>query len=583
MTRTDTFVVGTLVLVLALVAGLIGVPALQLSSSTSSFAPGPRASGAAAATRPYIEGALGAPVSVTPLTARTQVDRDLVALLFSGLLRNGPNGTLVPDLAERWSVDPTGKTWTVDLREDARWHDGEPVTSDDVLFTIETLQDSAYTGPSSTSWSEVTVTASGPRRVVFSLQTPLGGFLQALTQPLAPAHLLADVPIEGLADDPFGRQPLGSGPFALVELTDQLASLVPAGEFVAPEADASDDPPSPDSPDSLTTPAPSGRPSRPQPYLAGIEFRFYTDPAKLASDFRAGTLDVASGISRQEAAQLGSEAGTRLLRYPGATLTAVLLNLRPSHPEFASPAVRTALLQAIDRVRLIDEAYAMSAASATGPIPPSSPMFDAAADPVVSYDRFGASKALTKAGWTHKDDGWYLPKAKKPITLEVVSPTEGTNPGLFAAAESVVRDWTALGFAVTHMPLPPGQFVTDRLATGTFQVAVVDVTVGLDPDLYPLLASSQTLTGGSNVMGVQDPALDTLLAKARAPGPDAARVKAYSALQKQLAKGRYLLPLAFADEVVVARDTLEGPVLRQASDPSDRFWDVLTWRLAVDR
>ena len=583
MTRTDTFVVGSLVLVLALVAGLIGVPALQLSSSTSSFAPAPRASGPAAETRPYIEGALGAPVSVTPLTARTQVDRDLVALLFSGLLRNGPNGTIVPDLAERWSVDKTGTTWTVDLREDARWHDGEPVTSDDVLFTIETLQDPSYTGPSSTSWSEVTVTASGPRRVVFSLQTPLGGFLQALTQPLAPAHLLADVPVEELADDPFGRQPLGSGPFALVELTDQTASLVPAGDFVVPEEDPAADPSSPVAPDSLTTPAPSGRPSRPQPYLPGIEFRFYTDPGKLAADFRAGTLDGASGISRQEAAQLGAGAGTRLLRYPGATLTAVLLNLRPSHPEFASPAVRTAFLQAIDRVRLIDEAYAMSAASATGPIPPSSPMFDAAADPVVSYHRVGASKALTKAGWAHKDDGWYLPKATKPLTLEVVSPTEGTNPGLFVAAEAVVRDWTALGFKVTHTPLPPGQFVTDRLATGTFQVAVVDVTVGLDPDLYPLLASSQTLTGGSNVMGVQDPALDALLAKARAPGPDAARKTAYSDLQKQLAKGRYLLPLAFADEVVVVHDTLEGPLLRQASDPSDRFWDVLTWRLAVDR
>ena len=82
---------------------------------------------------------------------------------------------------------------------------------------------------------------------------------------------------------------------------------------------------------------------------------------------------------------------------------------------------------------------------------------------------------------------------------------------------------------------------------------------------------------------MQDQALDALLVKARAPGSDADRLVAYSALQKQLAAGRYLLPLAFADEVVVAHDTLEGPVPRQASDPSDRFWDVLTWRLAVDR
>jgi peptide/nickel transport system substrate-binding protein len=584
MTRTDTFVVGTLVLLLALVAGLIGVPALQLSSSSSPASPGPSgANGPVAGSRPYVEGALGAPVSVTPLTARTQVDRDLVALLFSGLVRNGPDGSIVPDLAEHWSVDKTGKTWTVDLRADARWHDGQPVTADDVLFTIQTMQDPAYTGPGSTSWSEVTVTAAGPRRVVFSLQTPLGGFLQALTQPIAPAHLLGGIPIAALADDPFGRQPIGSGPFALVEMTDTSASLVAAADFTITDGEASPAASASGTTDSLSSPAPTLRPSRPQPYLPGMEFRYYRDPEKLAADFRSGSLDAVSGISRQLAAELGGDPGTRLLRYPGSTLTAVLLNLRPSHPEFASPAVRTALLKAIDRGRLIEEAYAMSAASATGPIPPSSPLFDAAADPLVTYARKGASKALMAAGWTHKEDGWYLPKAKKPLTIEVVSPTQDTNPGLFAAAQAVIRDWASLGFTVTHVALPPGEFVTDRLATGTFQAAVVDVTVGLDPDLYPLLASSQTLTGGSNVMGVQDRALDALLAKARAPGTDAARTAAYSALQKQLGAGRYLLPLAFADEVVVARDTLEGPVLRQASDPSDRFWDVLTWRLAVDR
>src|SRR5918993_4026955 len=143
-----------------------------------------------------------------------------------------------------------------------------------------------------------------------------------------------------------------------------------------------------------------------------------------------------------------------------------------------------------------------------------------------------ADKALKTAGWTHNERGWYLPKATKSLSLEVLSPVQSANPGLFAAAEAVVRDWKALGFNVTHTPLPAGEFVTDRLATGAFQVAVVDVTVGLDPDLYPLLASSQTLTGGSNVMGVQDRALDALLVKARAPGPDANRIKAYSELQK---------------------------------------------------
>ena len=237
------------------------------------------------------------------------MDRDLVALLFSGLVRNGPGGTIVPDLAERWSVDKTGKTWTVDLRDDARWHDGQPVTADDVLFTIRTLQDPAYTGPSSTSWSEVSVTSSGPRRVVFSLQTPLGGFLQALTQPLAPAHLMADIPIDLLGEDPFGR---AAGRIGAVRArgADRHVGVARSGRrhrgrrrgiharTVAVRHHRLAGDPGTDR---------SDRRDR-TPYLSGIEFRFYTDPEQLAADFRAGSLDSVSGISRQLAAELGTQA-----------------------------------------------------------------------------------------------------------------------------------------------------------------------------------------------------------------------------------------------------------------------------------
>ncbi|HEX6868055.1 MAG TPA: ABC transporter substrate-binding protein, partial [Candidatus Limnocylindrales bacterium] len=246
MTRIDTFVVGTLVVLLAIVAGIIGVPALQPATASPSPSDGSLA-GPPPAARPYVEGVIGAPVSVSPLTAMTQVDRDLVALTFAGLVRNGPSGTIVPDLARSWSTDATGSTWTVTIRDDARWHDGVPVTADDVLFTIRPLQDPAYTGPSGTSWREVTVTALDEHTVRFTLATPLGGFLQALTQPLAPAHLLGDVPVELLPDHPFGEQPVGSGPFALVELSSTSASLLPATAL-----DAANEAPTLD---------PSGRPS----------------------------------------------------------------------------------------------------------------------------------------------------------------------------------------------------------------------------------------------------------------------------------------------------------------------------------
>jgi peptide/nickel transport system substrate-binding protein len=581
MTRLDRFVIGALVLLLALIASLVGLPAvLPAERSPASAAPVPSDFGVVES-RPYREGMVGRATSVSPLTARSQADRDLVALVFSGLVRNGPAGTIVPDLARRWTVDSTGAVWTFELRPDARWQDGEPVTADDVAFTIRTLQDPSYTGPAAGSWQDVTVTTEGSLTVVFTLATPLGGFLQAATQPIAPAHLLAGIPVDQLADDPFGHQPIGSGPFALASLDASGAELRPTAALAPLEVPAEGASSQPS--DSLTTPHPTLRPPGPIAYLPGIEFRFFDDPDALVAAYRQGELDAASGLPAAMIGELASATGSRILRYPGSTLTAVLINLRPGQHAFAGPALRTALLQAINRPALIDSAFAMAASAASGFIPSSSVLFDAGAAGSVAYDPAAAQKAFKAAGWTKVANAWRRPKLKKPFSFDLLSPDAASNPAAFAAAEAVARDWRRIGLQVTHVALPPAEFVTERLAKGAFSVAVADVTVGLDPDLYPLLASSQTLTGGSNVIGLQDPALDKLLVAARKPGTAAARGAAYSALQAQLAKGRYVLPLAFADESIVLRDTVSGPVPRQVADPSDRFWDVLTWRLAADR
>ena len=577
MTRTDSLIVGALVVVFAVLAGLIGVPALVPPAPTVA----PAASPDPIVARPYREGVVGHPASVSPLTARTQADRDLVALVFSGLVKNGPAGTLLPDLAESWTVDPTGATWTFELRRDARWHDGEPVTAEDVAFTIRTLQDPDYMGPSAGSWKDATVETVGMRTVTFTLANPLGGFLQAATQPIAPAHLLAGVPIALLADDRFGQRPVGSGPFALVRLDSDTAELAPTA-VVLPSDDLAPDPSGPIV-DSLATPAPTARPSVASPNLAGIQFRYFDSAAALAEAYRTGVLDGASGLPPDVAGELAATPGSRMLRYPGATLTAVLFNLRPDRHVFTSAAIRAGFLAAIDRPVLIDAAFAGAAGAASGPIPPTSPLFDPGAADSVGYSPASAQKALKAAGWKKLDNAWRRAGDKKPLTFELLSPDADSNPGLYAAAAAVAADWKYIGIQVTHEPLPPGEFVTGRLATADFTVAVADVTIGLDPDLYPLLASTQTLTGGSNVIGLQDPALDKLLVAARRPGSTADRVAAYAALQVQLAKSQYLLPLAFADEPIVVRDTLQGPRLRQVADRSDRFWDVLTWRLAADR
>jgi peptide/nickel transport system substrate-binding protein len=165
----------------------------------------------------------------------------------------------------------------------------------------------------------------------------------------------------------------------------------------------------------------------------------------------------------------------------------------------------------------------------------------------------------------------------------VLSPEESANPVAYATAAAVREAWHGIGLAVRQTPLPAVELLGDRLGRGEFQVAVIPLAIGLDPDVYPLLAASQTRRGGSNVAGLQDPDLDTLLVDARTPVDVDARTQAYRALQSRLAEQVYMLPLVFRDDYVVFRDTLEGPAPRPISGSGDRYWDVLTWRLAGGR
>ena len=577
MNIRDRAVVGLLALFLVGFTGAVVAPSLNPSAPVESAPP------SAAPIRPYVEGVLGAAASVSPFSARSASERAMVALVFRGLVRLGPGDTIVGDLAERWDVDEAGGTWTFHLRPDLVWQDGQPLTSADVLFTIAALSDPAYVGPGAASWGEVRASAPDERTVVLTLTTPLGGFLQAATQAIAPRHLLEGVAPADLPIDAFGRHPVGSGSFRVAELDADHALLLPAvPEVIDPdEGIPGDETPPPT--DSLATAAPTVPGGAPLPYLDGIEFRFFDDPSDLRAAWVAGDLHGASGLAPADAADLAETDGARLLRYPTSTLVTVTLNLRATHPEFRDPVVRRALLAAIDRDAIVTTVLDGQATRADGLIPPTSWAFDPASSPPVVFDPAAARAGLTAAGWTEAGSGWTPKGATAPLVLEVLCPEEAANPASFAVAGAIVEAWQAIGITAVLTPVPGAELVSDHLRPGTFSAAVLGMGIGLDPDLYPFLASTQVTASGSNFAGLQNTALDALLVAARKPAAEDVRKAAYVALQANLATGVYLLPIAFRDEVVVVRDELEGPRIRAVGGPGDRFWDVLTWRLANGR
>jgi ABC-type transport system substrate-binding protein len=620
MTRRDRAVTALLVAVLVVAGGLLALPRVAAPPSAGASEQ-PSTSLAPVAQVVYREGVVGVPTSITPLTARSRSERTLVGLIFSGLVRLGPGSDLVPDLASGWTVDKSRTVWTVAIRPDATWQDGAPVTATDVVFTVNQLKDPAASGALAASWAEVSAVAVDDQTVRFTLATPIGGFLAALTEPLLPAHLLAGVPAAQLATSAFAVNPIGSGPYALAQIDATKAVLVPyrpGGPSGAPSASpsvsasvpAATSSPSPTAtssgaptssprastspkgsakpaPTPTATPTPTPPPTPVIPVAAGsspidrIELSFFATDGDLAAALKAGQLDAAGGLASSSIADLATVQGITVVSYPTTTLSAILLNLRTTHPELRDPNVRRALLEGIDRATLANGVLAGAATVAQALVPPASWAYDTTAVGTLAYDPTAAGKLLAKAGWKQIGGLWAAPAAKAAYPLELLTVPADANPRLAAIADAVRDGWTRLGFKVTVTELAGADLAT-RLRAGSFAAALVDISMGLDPDLYPLLDSAQVRSSGSNLSGYQDPALDKLLEAARGFGSPAQRTAAWSALEAGLATQIPVLPLVWVDEQVAVRN-VQGLTPRLLAHPGDRFWDVLAWRLAAAR
>ena len=125
----------------------------------------------------YREGIVGSPRFINPVLASSNPDNDLTALVYSGLVRIDAHGGIIPDLAQSWTISPDGKTYTVNLKPNATFQDGKPLTASDVVFTVSKIQDNNLKSPLSVAWNGVTTTNPDAHTVIFTLQKPYAGFL----------------------------------------------------------------------------------------------------------------------------------------------------------------------------------------------------------------------------------------------------------------------------------------------------------------------------------------------------------------------------------------------------------------------
>ncbi len=533
----------------------------------------------------YVEGMVGAPQYLNPLLCQyNDVDHDMCALIFSGLAHYDEQGMPQPDLAESWEVSPDSLIYTFHLRPDARWHDNQPVTAADVVFTLSLLQDPNFQGSADLSalWRTVKVEEVNSLTVQMTLQEPLAPFLQYVASGnfgVLPKHALPAVTAANLADQPFNRKPIGSGPFQLEEFG--------SGEAGQP-------------PHILLSAFP-GYYDR-QPYIAKIDFKFYPDFPSLLSAYHAGEVQGISRILPEQLAAVRDTPSLNLFTAPAAAYSMIFLNQGDDTlPFFQDQAVRQALLLSLDRQRLIEEVLHGQGLVADSPIIPGIWAYADDLPPIVpNGDQ--ARQLLSEAGWSFptppppvRDDSGAiiatpLPTVQpdeQPVRVKDGVPLAFTlyannTPLQVALARAIAVQWLGIGVKATVVPVQAG-LVSNYLAPRTYQAALVDVQLPGDPDQYPFWHETQADVPGQNYSQFRDRDISETLEQARRTNDLPTRTRLYHKFQELFREKVPGILLYYPVYNYGVSEKVTNVQIGPIAFPADRFRTLPDWYVITRR
>ncbi len=425
----------------------------------------------------YVEGIAGFPRHLNPLlSGYNDVDRDLCALVFSGLTRLNEYGEVEADLARGWDVTPDGLNYTFYLRSNAYWHNGAPLTTDDVLFTIGLLQDPDFPGPpdlGASVWRTVKVEKVDRRTVRFTLPEAYAPFLDYTTVGILPAHILGETRSADLPNVAFNLNPVGSGPFQVeeIEIKDGTITTMVLKQF--------------------------SRYYRARPYLDRIQFRFYPNRQMVLDAYEAGDVEGIAKILVDDLSRARAYPNLNLFSAQIAEYSLVFLNLnRPDLPFFQEPKVRQALLYALDRQRIIDDALMGQAVIADSPLIPGTWAYNNNI-PRYGYNPGKANELLDEARWPMQEGGDGVRRQSgQQLAFTLLT---SDKPERIKVAQMLAEQWAAVGITTTVEITSP-LVVRDALESRDFEAVLVHLPLPGDPDPYPFWHETQ-VENGQNYSG----------------------------------------------------------------------------------
>ncbi len=509
------------------------------------------------------EGVIGFPRFVNPLLSSSDADRDLVSLVYSGLMKATPEGELVLDLAESYSVSDDGLVYTFILRDDIRFHDGAPVTADDVLFTISKTRDTIIKSPKRANWEGVAIEQLSDREVQFILPEPYSPFLENTTIGILPKHIWGNIEPEQFAFSSFNIEAVGSGPYEIKKVQRNEAGIP---EFYRLERFSNY---------ALGT-----------PHIETISIHFYSNESLLVDGFRKGEIDSINSISTDVARDLSNSQ--RIEQHPLPRIFGVFFNQNEA-PIFTHNEVRRALNIAVNRDAIVEQVLNGYGTVITGPIPggtvdsillEAQPRSTTTA-PQLSDREARAVEILEEYGWEFNEELGYRVKDGKEDLVFSISTSNAEE--LKRVADIVKNSWERIGAKVTVELFEIGTLNQDVIRPRAYNALLFGEIVGREKDLFAFWHSSQRNDPGLNIALYANITSDKLLQSIRTSQDLEEREEQFALFEEEIAQDVPAVFLYSPDFIYIVPKKIKGLELGTVTTPAERFLSVHDWYINTDR
>jgi peptide/nickel transport system substrate-binding protein len=482
------------------------------------------------------EGMIGAPRFVNPVLATSDTDRDLSSLLYSGLLRMNAQGELVPDLAESYSVSEDGLTYYFKLKDHVVFHDGEPVTTEDIIFTIEKTQEPTIKSPKRPNWDGVHVEKINDREIEFTLSAPYAPFIYNTAIGILPKHKWENITNEEFPFTSLNTNSVGSGPYEIRNILRDENDIITSYELHS-----------------------FSKYAIKEPYITKFFVKFYKTEDDLITAFNKKQVESLHSISPKKIDSLKLKNET-IYKLPYSRIFAIFFNQNKSSL-LTDKTVRQALNQSINREALIN-----SVLQGYG-----TPLYS----PLTIFNK-------TEQTQTYSVDEGKKILGSKDVSTATLKLSTNNIPELIAVGENLVDTFNQLGIKTELQIKDITELTSEVIRPREYEAILFGNVINRDLDYYAFWHSSQRNDPGLNLSAYTSIDGDKALEQARNTIDNNEKLPYLQKFEKEVINDVPAIFLYSPDFIYIAPQIVKTQFPQIIVTSSDRFAQVYDWYIETE-